>query len=1032
MKRNLLLSFAFFIAIAFAAMAQRTVSGKVTDDTGESLPGVNVVIKGTTTGVTTDLDGNFRISVDDGATLIFSYVGFETQEIEVGARTTIDVTLGGATELQEVVVTGYSSTTKEKSSIASATISNKTIANRPNPSFVQTLSGQVAGVDISTASGQPGANSTIRIRGINSINGDTEPLFIIDGAPVDQDNFRSLNPNEIESISVLKDAGATAIYGNRGANGVVLITTNSGSYNSPLQINYTYRVSTSSLQGNDYNLMDARQQLEFERSAFGLGLGATPAYYQDRTVNGVLVPGINSNGATAITNAQIDSLSQKDTDWADWFFSNGIAHNHNLSLTRGNENTRMSLSFGYLNQEGILQSSSLERGNIRTNLSGKTDNGKFTYSINTSLNYSTSGEPNSIGSGAINRNYVLGAYQSLPYISPDDYNDGAELLSPLIFSNTPLFLVDRLNTYTRNEDEVKIIGSINMGYEIIDGLSVNYRVSGDYQQETLTRAEGPTSFNALLFAQTGNTTPGFQQQAFTKEFRLNHVASVNYTKSFDVHTITTGLYVEEFRARYDHFRFFQNGLNPKTFFPGDGSAFVPDNGTNDFFVPTTNANILEAGLFSYFGTLDYDYDTKYGASLTARRDASYRFAESNRWGTFWSVAARWNIHNEAFASNLPFDVLKLRASYGQTGNQNINVTDIEFNESGVFAAPDRTRDFFGTAGGYGGASALALSNIGNNTLKWETVKQWNIGLDAELLNNRLRTKFDVYSKLTSDLFQSVPVSAVTSVTSINANFGELKNSGFDLELAYDVLRDPNGANLTVRLVGNYNKNEIVSFPGGLTEQVAIGRVGGPLNEQFVYRYAGVNPANGNLLFLTADGEVTENPDADLDRVWTGRNIYPDYVGSFSIDFDYKGFFVQAQMNYTIGVDRYDNDYSGFLNPNNIGQFRHSRDILNHWTPNNRFTDIPRLDAPNRSLGGASDRFLTNADYLRLRFATIGYDFPASMLDKTGFVKSARIFVNGENLVTITKWKGFDVEAQNNTSRRYPTPRTVSLGVELGF
>lgn len=1030
MKRNLLLSFAFFIAVAFVAMAQRTVSGKITDDTGEALPGVNVVIKGTATGVTTDLDGNFRISVDDGATLIFSYVGFETQEIEVGARTTIDVTLGGATELQEVVVTGYSSTTKEKSSISAATVSAQTIQNRPNPSFVQTLSGQVAGLSITTTSGQPGAGSDIRLRGTNSINGDNEPLFIIDGAPVNQDNFRSLNPNDIESVSVLKDAGATAIYGNRGANGVIVVTTKKGSYNSPLEVAYTYRVATSKLQGNNYDLMSSREQLELERAAFGLGVGARPIYHQNRTGQGI--PGLNiqADGSyLPLTDAQLDSLGNQSQDYVDFFFDQGIAHQHNLSLSRGGENTRVSLNFGYLDQEGVLQNSSLKRGNIRANLSGKNNNGKLTYGINTSINYSDSEEPNAVGGSGINRNYVLGAYQSVPYVLPSDFTDGASILSPLAFANTPLFLIDRLNTYTRNENEMKILGTINVGYEIIEGLQIGYQISGDFQEEILTRAEGPTSFNALLFAQTGNTTPGFQQQAFTREFRYNQLASINYSKSFDVHTINAGLYAEDFRARYDHFRFFSEGLDPKTFSPGDGSAFVPDNAANDFFVDPVAANILRAGLFSYFGTVGYDYDSKYGADFTLRRDASFRFAESNRWGTFWSAAARWNIHNESFASNLPFDILKLRASYGVTGNQRINILDIEFNESQVFSAPDLTRDLFATGAGYGGANSLVLSQIGNSSLRWEEVSQFNIGLDAELFQSRLRTKIDLYQKTTSGLFQGVPVSAVTSVTNIDANFGEMRNRGIDWEIAYDVLRNPNGPNLTIRTVGNYNKNEILEFPGGLEEQVGVGRVGGPIREFFTVRYAGVNPANGNLLFYTADGEVTESPDVDNDRVWLGKNDLPDYQGSFNIDFDYKGVFVQIQANYAIGIDRFDNDYANFISPDNIGQFRHSRDINRAWTPSNRVTDIPRLNATNRAI--ASDRFVRSADYLRIRFATIGYDFPQAMMDKTGFLQRARVFVNGENIFTFSDWRGFDVEGFGG-ARLYPTPRTISLGVELGF
>lgn len=352
MKRILLLSLAFLTVIAFSAIAQRTVSGKITDDTGEALPGVNVVIKGTTTGVTTDLDGNYRISVDDGATLVFSYVGFETQEIEIGARTTIDVTLGGATELQEVVVTGYSSQVKEKSNIAAATVDAKTIENRPNASVVQRLQGQVPGLNITTASGQPGANSTVQLRGVNSLNGDTEPLFVIDGAPVDQDNFRSLNPNDIADITVLKDAGATAIYGNRGANGVIVITTKSGEYNQPLNVQYTYLGSISQLQDNNYKLMDSQQQLRLER-AFGAGLGGSriqsSGFDDPNTYPNWVDPSRTDN--TLLTDEEI--AGAPNTDWVNFFFRDAVAHNHNLSISGGSENNSYFINLGYLQQEGI-------------------------------------------------------------------------------------------------------------------------------------------------------------------------------------------------------------------------------------------------------------------------------------------------------------------------------------------------------------------------------------------------------------------------------------------------------------------------------------------------------------------------------------------------------------------------------------------------------------------------------------------------------------------------------------------------------
>lgn len=465
-------------------------------------------------------------------------------------------------------------------------------------------------------------------------------------------------------------------------------------------------------------------------------------------------------------------------------------------------------------------------------------------------------------------------------------------------------------------------------------------------------------------------------------------------------------------------------MDPKTTSPGDGAGFVGDNSANDFFTDNANATIRNAGLFSYFSQADYDYDAKYGITGTIRRDASYRFAGSNRWGTFYSVAGRWNISNEAFMDNSVFNVLKLRASYGTAGNQNIN-------GSGYFSAPDLTQNFFATGGGYAGLNSIFLSQIGNTTLKWETVTQSNVGLDFELFNRRLRGSVDGYMKETTDLFQSTPVSAINSVTFLDANTGTLKNTGVDLSLNYDLIRGGEDKfNMSFTFVGNYNKQELGDLPSETGDLIGTGRNGGKLFEYYTIRYAGVNPANGNLLFYTADGAVTENPDADTDRVWLDKNIYPDYNGSFGLNMDYKGFFLQTNFTYTVGVDRYDFDLSSFQNPNSIGQFRSSRDLLRVWTPENRVTDIPSYDAFNRS-SFDSDRYLKNADYIRLRFASIGYTFPAKFLEGTGFNR-LRIFGNGENIFTFSEWRGFDAEALDNTSRIYPTPRTLSVGFELGF
>lgn len=997
----------FLTVTLISLSAQKTITGVINDEEGIPLIGANVLVKGTTIGTIADIDGSYSLEIPDGSDiLVFSYTGYITKELEIGTDRVINVVLEQNAQLiDEVLVVGYKSQVKPKSNVATQVVTAQTIESRPNASVVQTLQGQVAGLNITTSSGQPGANSTIQLRGISSINGNTEPLFIIDGTPVDEDNFRSINPNEIESISVLKDAGATAIYGNRGANGVIVMKTKTGSFNSGLKVRYNVQVGRSSRQSDDYQLLDAQESLRLE-AAYGSGRGST------------------------ITE---DSISRVvGTDWLDFFFRNPITQNHNLSISSGGELFNAYVNFGYMDQQGILETSGLKRYNLRSNIGMKSPNEKFSLNLNTSLNYSNSDEPNSIGSGAINRNFILGAYMSVPYISIDEYVDGRSLLSPLSFANTPLFMYDRLLTYTRYEKEIKALGSLQASYSITDDLTISSTFGGDFTDQNLVRAEGPTSFNALLFAQTGNNTPGFQQQGNTRTFTYNWLNSLNYNKTFNnVHSIEVGIHSEYFRTYYDAFSFFQEGLDPRTFFPGDGSGFVDDNAANDFFVDNVSAEKLYGGLFSYFSSLDYDYNGRFGFGATIRRDASYRFAESNRWGTFYSLSGRWNIDQEAFMEGLPFELLKLRGSWGKTGNQRIVDAGGFLN---YFGGPDLTENFFATGPGYGGANSLFLSQIGNTTLRWETVDQWNIGLDFELLRGRLRGSFDYYDKTTIDLFQSRPVSAINSVTSLNANIGSIKNSGYDFNIAYDVISNSNGWNVELFFNTNYNKIDVIDLPtpdGRILSGDFITQEGGTLNEIYVYTYAGVNPANGNLLFLDAEGNLTENPSPDTDRVETGKTVYPDYFGGFGVNVSYKGAYLETQFNYTKGVYRFDYDYADVVDPTSIGQFRMSRDLLRAWETEGQITDIPSLTASNLALDSDSDRFLQSADYVRLRFIRAGYTFPKKLL--TAGINSLRVYANAENLLTWTGWRGYDAESSiASGSRNYPTPKIISAGLEIEF
>ena len=987
------------LCVSFA-FAQKTVSGNVTDSSGIPLPGVAVVVVGTSTGTQTDFDGNYSITVNVGQVLRFSYLGQKTVNRTISASTsTMNIQMeDDAEQLSEVVVQGYRTAPKTKSAIAQVTISaDESIKNRPNASVVQTLAGQVAGLNITTTSGQPGANSQVQLRGVNSINGNTEPLFIIDGAPVDEDNFRSLNPQDIQSISVLKDAGATAIYGNRGANGVIVIKTRTGNFDQALQINYTGIAGFSSLPGNDYDLMNSQEQLSIEKL-------------------------LNTGRGASLSDAEI--LAAPTFDWVDFFIRDGLTQNHTMTFSSGSAKATQFTSIGFFDQQGVLVDSDLKRFNFRNNVTGKSEDERFNYGTNLTINYSVSNSPNSVGTGAINRNYLLGANQSVTYITPDDY-PGSELLAQnWTFADTPLLLLDYLNTFDNREEEVRIVASANASYEVAKNLRANVVGSMDYISEFVTTLEAPENWNDFFFGAAYN---GRQTQQSNRVFTYNQVTSLTYDNQWGKHALNVGAYTEYFKAHLRNFGFQQNGLDPRTFAAGDDAGWIVDNSENDFFVPNPNATKRDAGLFSYFGQADYDYDEKYGLVGTIRRDASYRFAESNRYGTFWSVAGRWNISNESFMDGSVFNVLKLRASIGTAGNQRITGTS-------VFSAPDLTRSLFGTGPGYRGQNALFLTQIPNTTLRWETVKQTNIGVDFEVFDSRLRGSVDVYEKETTDLFQSTPVSAINAVTTLNANTGSLFNRGVDFNLNYDVIRNKD-MKFTLNFVGNYNETELQDIPNDEGEIIGIGRNGGILDEYFRVRYVGVNPANGNLLFLDADGNVTENPNLDTDAVWTGKNPYPDWLGSFGFNFDWKGFYVQTQFNYALGIDNLDFDYYGRVNPNTIGQFRTSRDLLDAWTPNNRVTSVPSLTAANLNTAGqagvSSDRFLLSADYVRLRFLAIGYNFPQKFLEGTG-IKKLGIFFNGENVLTITKWRGFDVEGLTSQQNEYPTPRILSLGFEIGI
>lgn len=1012
MKTNFKWIYALFLVmfVQFSFAQSKTVTGTVTTD-GQPLPGVTVVVKGTNTGTQTDFDGKYSINVNVGQTLEFSYIGMKTQPIAVSASTSsVNITMQEDTDvLDGVVVQAYRTTTREKSNIASTTVSSKNIEARPNASFIQTLQGQVPGLNISSGSGQPGANSQVILRGIGSVNGKVEPLYVIDGMPLDADNFRSINPDDIENITVLKDAGATSIYGNRGANGVIIVNTKRGTFESSMSIKYTVTSGFTTLQENRYNMMDARQHLTLQKSV-GVGRGNT------------------------LTDEEIAAYDI-NTDWLNYFFRTGVTQNHVLSITSGSKNLNSFTSVSYFDQEGILINTGLKRFNFRNNLNGKSANDKFNYSTNITANFSVSNEAPNLGTGAINRNYVLGANSSAPFISPDEYQSGSQLLSlyqqdgTLVY--TPLFLIDQAEQFSNRLDEFKLIAGANASYKIAKDFTLGTNVGLDYTHSTRNVFESPRQVNALLFLNTDQEFGGFQDFASTRNFGFNANTRLNYSKVINQkHTIDASIFTEYYKAHLLAFNYRQNGLDPKQSAPGAGTGFIPFDGTVNY-LPDVGANKVDAGLFSYFGQADYDYDSKYGFGATFRRDASYRFAETNRWGTFWSLSGRWNISKEGFMDGSIFNVLKLRASYGTAGNQNI------LGES-IFNAPNLSRTLYTSGVGYSNGLGLGLAQLGNGGLKWETISQGNIGVDFEMMESRLRGSFDLYKKTTEDLYLSVPISAIYGQTSIFGNNGDMTNQGVELLLQYDIFREGD-FKLSVNFNGSYNKNEIVSLPNDGESIIGLNTIiaeGGLLDEWYLIPYAGVNPSNGNLLFLDINNNLTETPNDDTDRRMMGKTgRIPVYQGGFGFDASYKGFFFNTLFSYVADIHRLDYDLSGVQSVvgNDIAQFNKSTDLLDVWTTTNTVTYMPAINSFNAGTYTAtSDRYLVDASFVRLRYTTFGYTFQPEMLKKTPFT-SIKAFAQAENLFTWSKWRGWDAESPRFADQyQYPTPKIISLGLELQF
>ncbi|UCS91734.1 TonB-dependent receptor [Echinicola marina] len=1004
-------------AVAIAEAEEIKVSGKVVDDTGAAMPGVTVKVESTGQGTVTDLDGKYQIEVEGGDVLIFSFIGFVTQRREVGNQSIIDVEMQEDTQaLEEVVVVGYG--TVKKSDLTGSVVSLRSDEQNQgvNTSVDQLLKGKAAGVNVVQNSSEPGGGISISIRGASSVNAGTGPLYVIDGLPIDNsamttgggsnypdvrtptNPLAAINPNDIESIEILKDASATAIYGARGANGVIMVTTKKGK-SGQMRINYDGYVGVQSV-ARRLDVLNAEQ-------------------YQ-MVMNDLIADG------GGIADQMVDVIEDGGTDWQDELFrSNAPVTNQNLSFSGGNEKTNYFAALNYFNQEGVVKSSAFERYSARLNLETKFSD-RLTLGMNLNASFSENDQVPAQSFGVNENNGSLyAAYNFDPTLSIYG-DDGRYRISPFISIDNPLAIAYGKNAMIERYRNMAVAYA---DYKILPEWSVKLNLGTDVTNQRRDVYIDRSTKDGLA---NGGIATILQERQSNYLIEL----TTTYDKTFDDHhfTAVAGVTTQKFASA--------NTTSHGKSFPSDATG--TDNiGLGD---PTQfNINSFRANnrLLSYLGRVNYTLMDKYLFTGTLRIDGSSRFGENNKFGYFPSGAFAWKVNEEPFMQDLEtLSTLKFRASWGQTGNQEIgNYLSISTFIPGPDAVFNDQK-----------VSTTQPARIPNPDLKWETTEQWDIGLDFGLFRDRVFGSLDYFRKNTFDMLLYLPIPTSTGYTRRITNIGSVKNSG--IEAAITSVNFDGEFSWTTTLNLATVKNEVTSLGGvgqiiggsaGFANQIWIIKEGLPMNSFYGYQIDGVwqegddfdqttdNVAPGDLKFRDVNGDQTVNAD---DREVLG-NSFPDLTYSFANTFEYKGFSLYVFFEGVHGISMLNNNLVDTYFPINFRRNKFAKPYLNRWTPENPSTVYPSFVNPTgQGQKEVNSYTIQDASYLRLNTVTLNYNIP---MQQSNTFRSAQVYVTGTNLWTITNYDGVDpaVNPNGNANIRidynaYPTATSFLLGVKLGF
>ncbi|GAB4022711.1 SusC/RagA family TonB-linked outer membrane protein [Spirosoma koreense] len=1030
---------------SFSFAQERTLTGKVTSsDDGGSLPGASITLKGTTRGTTTDANGNFSIAMTGKATLVVSSIGFARQEVEVGNRSTITVQLQSTnSDLEEVIVTGYGGVlSKREVTGAVSKIKGAEIQNLPAQSIDRAMQGRIAGVQISSANGAPGGAMQVRIRGVGSITAGNEPLYIVDGVQLNTQNTNSnassnplnfLNPNDVESIEVLKDAAAASIYGSQAANGVVIISTKKGKAGrTQIRFNH-YQGIVEPIKY--FDVLNSQQWVNMRTEAFQNATPAESRAWALRQVLGILrYPTATLN---ALNESQLQAIADtlKTYDWQREAMRNGRVQNYEISMSGGSERNTFHWSSSYNTQDANVIAVNFKRFTSSLRLGQKlSDKLHFEESLNLSTT-TQGGQYASPNGGGFLGSAAFGGPLMVP--SNAIYNpDGS-------YANTPatgnaVGVLSHNFIMSANYAKItavtnQMVGTMALTYRITPQLTFRPTVNLDYR---LIRG----NYYADPRIQDAYSVQG--RDSFQNDENVNFLtnATLTYGRQFGEHSINA-LAGVEYRS---------DSRNASS---GTATGFpTPDFQYISAAAVYTNMSSFWTGYrrASVFGKVDYNYNSRYFLSLIGRYDGSSRFGANNLFGFFPSVSASWLISDEPFLKGNPvLTELKVRASYGSTGNDQIGNFD--------------SRGLYNGGASYNATSGIYAATLANPDLKWERNTELAAGLEYGLWNNRIRGQFDVYERTSNDLLLQRQVPNTSGYTTITFNAGQLKNRGFETEISVDVLKTS-----ALRWESSFNfsviNNKVTKLYDGISPQANVDSlvllaspvqvassgltpttvtrnfiIGKPVYANYVPIYAGVNPATGRAMWYDQNGNITYTYQTPRDSKYAGSD-FANIYGGFRNQVSYKGLELTVFFQYEFGR-RANNSQGlsliddGTRNVNTLLSTYESR-----WLTPGQITDVPRpynggAEVLGSSYVSSTSRTIEDASYVRLKQVQLAYSFPKELLNRTKLIQSVRLYGVATNLLTWTKWTGYDPEFLNlgsGNTGAIPQSKTYTFGIEVGF